>query len=192
MVVAIRLASGSALASFGDTVDAVTGRANLCVSAVADGFDEKLFARIRRTPGVLAAAPVVELNTLVGPLGAVDDREGVEMGTRRGFDETLLVLGLDAFSEGPFGRLVDLPGPGRRDAGASARADPAPPGLDHRAAIALLSRPNAVAVTRTFAERRGVGVGDTLAALASGAIVRMEIVALLESEALQEAMGGNV
>src|SRR5262249_3217901 len=61
MVVAIRLASDSALASFGDTVDAVAGRANLCVSAVADGFDERLLGRIRRTPGVLAAAPVVEV-----------------------------------------------------------------------------------------------------------------------------------
>src|SRR5262245_44731305 len=115
MVVAIRLASDSALASFGDTVDAVTGRANLCVSATADGFDERLFDRIRRTPGVLAAAPVVELNTLVGRLepAATGDR-GVELGARRGFDETLLVLGLDPFSEAPFGRLDGVPAPGAK------------------------------------------------------------------------------
>ena len=196
MVVAIRLASDSALASFGDTVEAVTGRANLCVSAVADGFDERLFTRIRRTPGVLAAAPVVEVNALVGGLepgagGGFEDA-GVELGTRRGFDETLLVLGLDPFSEPPFGRLDGLPE--ARPRGAARRAithDPVP-GLDRGAAIALLSRPNAVAITRAFATRRGVGRGDTLAALASGAIVRMEIVAVLESEALQEAMGGNV
>jgi hypothetical protein len=49
--VAIRLASRSALASFGDTVEAVTGRANLQVVATADGFDEALYERIRRTPG---------------------------------------------------------------------------------------------------------------------------------------------
>src|SRR5262249_57162766 len=68
VVVAIRLASGSALASFADTVDAVTGRATLEVAAVADGFDERLFARIRREPGVEAAAPVVEVNALaLGP-----------------------------------------------------------------------------------------------------------------------------
>ena len=109
MVVAIRLASDSALASFGDTVDAVAGRANLCVSAAADGFDERLFARIRRTPGVLAAAPVVEVNALVGRLLPADTDPGVELGARRGFDETLLVLGLDPFSEAPFGRLADLP-----------------------------------------------------------------------------------
>jgi len=153
MVVAIRLASDSALASFGDTVDAVAGRSNLCVSAVADGFDERIFSRIRRTPGVEAAAPVVEVNTLVGRLTPGDRDQGVELGARRGFDETLLVLGLDPFSEAPFGRLVAPLSPG----GATAR-----PGSSFgRAALALLSRPHAVAVTRTFAEREHVGVGDT-------------------------------
>ena len=180
MVVAIRLASDSALASFGDTVDAVAGRSNLCVSAVADGFDERWFSRIRRTPGVEAAAPVVEVNTLVGTLTPGNGDAGVELGTHRGFDETLLVLGLDPFSEAPFGRLTDL-------VGSDTRA-----GLDVRAGLALLSRRNAIAITRTFAERRGLAAGDTLTALASGAPVRLEIVAVLTGEGLQHAMGGNV
>src|SRR5205814_737676 len=79
---------------------------NLCVSAAADGFDERLIARIRRMSGVRAAAPVVEVNALVGRLSAGDRDAGVELGGRRGFDETLLVLGLDPFSEPPFGRLA--------------------------------------------------------------------------------------
>ena len=49
---AVRLANESAMASFADTVDAVTGRANVQVAATADGFDERLYARIRRQPGV--------------------------------------------------------------------------------------------------------------------------------------------
>jgi len=189
MVVAIRLASDSALASFGDTVDAVAGRSNLCVSAVADGFDERLFARIRNTPGVEAAAPVVEVNALVGRLepeagGPAGSDPGVELGGQRGFDETLLVLGLDPFSEIPFGRLTGpLP---------AARAGAAPAAFDGDAALALLARPNTVAITRAFAERRGVHVGDTLTALAAGLPVRLDVVALLANEALQEAMGGNV
>jgi putative ABC transport system permease protein len=182
MVVAIRLASDSAMASFGDTVDAVTGRANLCVSAVADGFDERLFARIRRIPGVHAAAPVVEVNALVGQLSPRGRDDGVELGGRRGFDETLLVLGLDPFSEPPFGRLVVDSGVGHG----------APAGLDSDAALALLSRPHAVAITLAFARRHGVVPGDTLTALAAGAPVQLEVVALLGSEALQQAMGGNV
>jgi putative ABC transport system permease protein len=184
MVVAIRLASDSALASFGDTVDAVTGRANLCVSAVADGFDEHLLARIRHVPGVLAAAPVVEVNALVGRLAPGARDRGVELGGRRGFDETLLVLGLDPFAEAPFGRLDGAP-PGRR-------ATRAPAGLDAVAGMALLTRPNAVAITRAFATRHHIAAGDTLTALASGSPVVLEVVALLESEALQQAMGGNV
>jgi len=180
MVVAIRLASDSALASFGDTVDEVAGRSNLCVSAVADGFDERWFSRIRRTPGVEAAAPVVEVNTLVGTLTPGNGDAGVELGTHRGFDETLLVLGLDPFSEAPFGRLTDL-------VGADSKA-----GLDVGAGLALLSRRNAIAITRAFAERRGLAAGDTLTALASGAPVRLDIVAVLTGEGLQHAMGGNV
>jgi putative ABC transport system permease protein len=182
MVVAIRLASDSAMASFGDTVDAVAGRSNLCVSAVADGFDERLLSRIRRTPGVEAAAPVVEVNTLVGHLKPGRADAGVTLGSRAGFDETLLVLGLDPFSELPFGRL---------GASSAGRAS-VPAGLTGRAALALLTQPNAVAITRAFAGRRGVHVGDTLSALASGAVVRLDVVAVLASETLDRAMGGNV
>jgi putative ABC transport system permease protein len=188
MVVAIRLASDSAMASFGDTVDAVAGRSNLCVSAVADGFDERLLRVIRRTPGIEAAAPVVEVNTLVGRLAPGDPDRGMELGTRRGFDETLLVLGLDAFSEAPFGRLA-FSGPGRASANARSAA---PPALDARAAFALLTQPNAVAITSAFAEHHGVRAGDTLTALASGAPVRLDVVAVLAGDGLEQAMGGNV
>ena len=59
--VAIRLANTSALASFGDTVDAVAGRANLRISAGSEGVDERLYLEARRVPGVLAAAPVIEV-----------------------------------------------------------------------------------------------------------------------------------
>jgi len=185
MVVAIRLASDSALASFGDTVDAVAGRSNLCVSAVADGFDERLFARIRSTPGVEAAAPVVEVNALVGRLvPGSGETAGVALGAQVGFDETLLVLGLDPFSEVPFGRLT-----GPRSAASSAVG---PAAFDRDAALALLARPGTVAITRAFAQRRGVHVGDTLTALSAGLPVRLDVVAVLANEALQEAMGGNV
>ena len=49
---AIRLANASALASFSATVDAVAGRANLQVSGGSGGFDERLFLRVRRLPGI--------------------------------------------------------------------------------------------------------------------------------------------
>src|SRR5204862_8347557 len=114
----------------------------------AAGVAERLFAGVRRSPGVVAAAAVVEVTALVGRRLPGDLGPGVELGARRGFDETLLVLGLDPFSEAPFGRL------------ATERAGGVPPGLDVRAGLALLSRPNAVAVKRAVAERRGLPVGD--------------------------------
>jgi len=175
--VAIRLASGSSLASFTETVDAVRGRAELQVSATGDGFDERLYARIRREPGVVAAAPVVEVHALA----AAGDQRGrvattaVEPGERAGFGETLLLLGLDAFAERPFGRLA---GPGDTEAAA--------------AGLELLSSPGTVMVTRAFASRAGLAVGDTVTLLAAGAPVALRIVALLAREELQQAMGGNV
>ena len=176
--VAIRLASGSALAGFTNTVEAVTGRANLQVSATGDGFDERLYARIRRVPGVLAAAPVVEVNALARAGGARPEPStaaDAETAAPARFGETVLILGLDPFAEAPFARLADS-----GDA------------LDRRAAIALLTLPGTVAVTRTFAERNALAVGDTLTVLASGRPAPLTIVALLGSEALQEAMGGNI
>src|SRR5438046_2295299 len=58
---AIRLANASALASFSTTVDAVAGRANLQIVGGSGGFDEHLFSRVLRVPGVQAAAPVVQI-----------------------------------------------------------------------------------------------------------------------------------
>lgn len=175
--VAVRLASRSAMASFSDTVDAVSGRANLQVVATADGFDERLYARIRRAPGVVAAAPVVEVNALASlrrPAGPSGDG-GVEVGTVAGYDETLLVLGLDPFAERPFARLAEDPD-----------------SLDLTQALALLTRPRAIAITHTLAARHGVARGDTLTVLASGVPVPLTIEAILGSEGLQQAMGGNV
>src|SRR5205807_5937066 len=127
-------ASRSAMASFSDTVDAVTGRANVEVSAVADGFDEKLYARIRRQPGVLAAAPVVEISALAaaGPPRVPAQARAVDIGTRAGYDETLLVLGLNPFAERPFARLAQ-----------------SPDSIDMRSAIALFVQPRTIAITRT-------------------------------------------
>src|ERR1051326_8518259 len=102
---AIRLANASALASFNATVDAVAGRANLQVAGNTGGFDERLFLRVRRIPGVQAAAPVVQV--------------AVPAPSLRG--ETLMVLGLDFFSEAGFGRAD---GSGQPQASGRNRAPP--------------------------------------------------------------------
>ncbi|MCC6651185.1 MAG: ABC transporter permease, partial [Candidatus Eisenbacteria bacterium] len=186
--VAIRLASGSALAAFSDTVDAVTGRANLQIAARADGFDERVYAQVRTLPGVQAAAPVVQVTALAAPASALRGGAG---GDASSYSETLLLLGLDPFVEAPFFRMelhVD-------DAGAPA-GSPATPerhqAMLAAAALRLLAEPRTIAITGTLAARHGLGEGDTLSVLASGVGVPLTVVGVIESEALQQAMGGNV
>src|SRR5437870_9794010 len=62
--VSIRLANYSALASFSETVDSVAGKANLQVAADSEGFDERIYPRVRAVLGVEAAAPVVQTYVL--------------------------------------------------------------------------------------------------------------------------------
>lgn len=81
--VAIRLASGSAVASFNDSVDALAGPANLQVSSGASGLHEEKFAAVTRIPGVKATFPAVQALTVTS------DPPG----------RTLLVVGLDFFSD---------------------------------------------------------------------------------------------
>lgn len=185
--VAIRLASGSALAGFSDTVDAVAGRANLQVQSRSDGFDERLYPRIRQMPGVLAAAPVVQVSALaraggasraaVAAAAAADGADGAAGG---GYHETLLILGLDPLVEAPFVRLD-------RD---DARAASDPGAV--KGAMQLLAQPRTIAITRTLANRMRLGAGDTLSVLASGLPVPLAVVQVLEAQDLQQAMGGSI
>lgn len=168
--VAIRLASHSALASFGATVDAVAGKANLEVSASSEGLDERLYPVIRRTRGVVAAAPVVEVvaRARAGQAPRVQRAHAAD-----DWPETVMVLGLDAFSEGPFQRVREEP---RR-----------------RSAFApVLSAPRAALVTASFARRQRLRVGDTLTVLASGRPEPLIVHEVLEGDALDQALGGNV
>src|SRR5262249_6942857 len=161
-----------------ETVDAVTGRANLCVAALADGFDERLFARIRREPGVEAAAPVVEVDALAPGASMLARPGSAGFATEESdLGETLLGLGLDPFSEPPFARLEPAAGAGR--------ALPVPEAFDARAALTLLGRPGSVAITRSLAARRHLARGDTLRVLASGVPVPLVVAAVLGGEALQ-------
>jgi len=166
--VSIRLANHSALASFSGTVDAITGRSNLAVASASDGFDERLFPAIARHRGVLAAAPVVQVSALAhaggpGPAGRADSLE------------TLMFLGLDPLSEGPFVRF-----------------DPSAAGAGPGGGMRLMTEPGTVAITATLAGRLHLRVDDTLTVLASGRPVPLVVAEVIRSEALQQAMGGNV
>jgi len=171
--VAIRLASHSAMASFGDTVDAVAGKANLEVSASSEGLDERLYPAIRRHPGIRAAAPVIEVFARARTGGA--PRVRAER-TRDDWPESIMVLGLDAFAEQPFQRF---------------RVDPNANPATRTEAFAMLA-PRAAFITASYARRQGLHVGDTLTILASGRPEPLVVRRVLEGSDLDQALGGSV
>src|SRR5439155_20519782 len=131
--------NSSALGSFTQTVDAVAGKANLAVTGDSDGFDERVYPRARAVAGVQAAAPVVQTYVLARP-GAASGGDVYRQGQQGAYTETLLVLGVDVLSEGPFGRYRP------------------PRALDRGQAAAFLLDPHGIAVTRSLARRHGLEV----------------------------------
>ncbi len=179
--VSIRLANHSAMASFADTVDAVTGRANLTVESASDGFAESLYVRLARDPRIEAAAPVVQVSALAKP-GGPGPAGPLPTGDRGAWRESMLFLGIDPFVEAPFDRFGALAGGDGRYRGPVALAG----------ALRLLTEPRTVAVTGAFAARTGLRVDDTLSVLVSGRPVPLVVAMVLPGQALQQAMGGNV
>ena len=172
--VGIRLASHSAVASFSSTVDAIAGRANLQIYASSGALDERVFPRVVREPGVIAAAPAVSvyLRARAGPPRAARADSASMM--RERWPETLLLLGLDVLREAPFARVRE------------------PLGAVSIAGAALLADPHAVAIAGSFARRTGLGLGDTLTVLASGRPEALIVRQVMESRELDRATGGNV
>jgi putative ABC transport system permease protein len=68
---AVMVANGSVVASAGEVLRGITGSANLQVTAPdGRGFDERLLPGVRRVPGVVRAAPLLQQRgVLVGPDG---------------------------------------------------------------------------------------------------------------------------
>ncbi len=181
--VSVRLASTSALASFTDTVDAVAGRANLELSGGSEGIDERAFPLARGTAGVIAAAPIVQIDALARPGGPASRRASDDpdaMRARVSYPDQVLVLGVDVFSEAAFERFRLW---GDADS-ATAGAGPA--------ALEFLNDPRAAAITRALATRHGLAPGDSLTVLSSGLPVVLIVRRVIESQALQQAYGGNV
>lgn len=101
LYVAIRLCNESVSASFRDTMSALSGATTLEVIGGQDGVDESVYATVADTPGVVAAAPVIQRTV------ALEEDPTV----------SLTIVGVDPFSETAFrtseldGEPNDLPEP---------------------------------------------------------------------------------
>ena len=84
--VSVQIAIHTAIESFNDTVDHVSGKANLQVTSFGRGFPEEAFLKIKKVPGIKAATPVIQyISKFDEPIG-----------------EPLYLLGIDVFSDRPF------------------------------------------------------------------------------------------
>jgi putative ABC transport system permease protein len=114
-------------------------------------------------PAVRKLQGVVAAAPVVQAIAPVADGRG----------EALLVLGIDLFSEGEFARYE-----------LSA--------ADASAGRAFLEDPRGAAVTASLARRLGLQVGSSLPLLAGARAVRLTVRAVLQSDRLEQAMGGNL
>ncbi|HEY4265816.1 MAG TPA: ABC transporter permease [Micropepsaceae bacterium] len=137
---AVHLINASALDEFARAVKTVNGDADLQVHAVTPlGFDETLYPRLARTPGIAAVSPVVELPLTTGA------------------NVSLTLLGVD-----PFRAAMVTPSLiGRRIA--SAAQQPAPSGTDAQVSMADQAfDENAVYLSQAALAATGKHIGETI------------------------------
>jgi putative ABC transport system permease protein len=138
--VAIQVANRTVLRTFAATVDAVAGRANLEIAAGSGGLPDSLFLRVRRTPGIAAATPIVTGS------GLLPEHPG----------EVVEILGIDSFSNAPF-RSYEFGG-GAGGAGGA--------GGDPGEFLRWLADSRGALLPAAFARKLGVAAGDSLVVLA--------------------------
>jgi putative ABC transport system permease protein len=167
VIVAIRMANASSIEGFEDALEAVSGRASLEIVGSGAGLEEERLAEIGwlRTYG--SVAPVIEGDVVVG--------------SRQGNDfESLRILGIDILRERPF-RDYDVAEVGETRATSRVREW-----------LALLLDADAIIVTRRFADRRGLKVGDRFEVTAGDRIQRLTVHGLLEGAGPAQALGGSI
>ncbi len=159
---AIRLANVSILESFKTSLEAISGRATLQISAGEAGFDEMILPIVREVEGIRQMSPVVQTTTLLaGSQG-----------------EVLLVLGVDvlgdsAVREYKFSQQVQTTD-------------------STRDFLELLWDPQAIILTRKFAEEHRFSVGSSIKLAANEKVLTFKVKRLLEQEGTAKAQSGNI
>lgn len=161
----IDLVNRAVLLSFSEVVDTMAGRAALQVSAGEGGlFAEEVTEIVAKTPGVELAVPVVTATAF-----AADDG-----------GETLTLLGVDVANEAAV--RVYEPGEAVLQSPAFGIEDP----------LVFLSQPDSIALTRVFAERRSLRVGERIALETPVGRRQFTVRGLLEPAGVARALGGNL
>lgn len=148
----IRLSNYSAFKAFENTIDNVNGKANAQIqSRSGTEFSQSVFRQVLelkdRLPELKAATPVTEQMTRI-----------------KGISETLIVLGIDIFSDRAFRTYEDLDG------------------ADSDTFLRFLLEPNTIIISQQFAERNQLKKGDTVALLANGVMKTVKIIGVFKTD----------
>lgn len=174
--VAIQIANHSVLAAFGASLDAVAGKANLQIIGGASGLPDDLAARIARRGDerIQALAPSIQ-KTLYSP-------------TIQG---SLLVLGVDLFAEADL-RGLSWSNSTSSNASETPRGDATRGGATRGGEFTrFLLDPQAIAISRSLAERHKLGTGSTVEIYSGSTRRRFTVARILDEAQWQSAFGGD-
>lgn len=163
VVLAVRLANGSAVKGFEAALDLTAGRAGLEIQGAGFGIDEQTLAQLAwlRTYGV--ASPVIDGDVLVSAAraGAADE----------GRLEVYRVLGIDILRDRAV-RDYTLGAPGTGDGPPRTSTD----------ILRLLTDPTAVVITRAAADRLELSPGDALPVVVGDRTQTLAVRGVLEAD----------
>ena len=171
VVVAIRLANESSVRGFETALEAVSGQVSLEVTSPGVGVAEDRLTELSWLRTFGRVSPIIDSDVLIRPSGA--DARG----------ELLRLLGVDILRDRPFReyRLV---------ANDAARTRPAGP-ITTQEFLSLLTDPDAIVLTRIFADRHGLSIGCDVELLVGDREVPLVVRALLGDDGPAQVLDGN-
>jgi len=166
--VAIQVANHSVLASFKDSLDATSGRANLQINGGTNGLPDSLFLKVKKQqwqdPRIEAALPVLA-DSLYSPT----------------LKNTLYVQGIDFFSAMDFIKPEDENNiPSSQNQFSLTKST-----------FALLTEPNTIAIGSDVAKRANLKIGSTIKFNIGADIASLHVAEILNTEQAKRAYGGD-
>ena len=166
VVVAIQLANASSVRGFSTALDALAGRTSLEITVPGVGLDEVRLADLGWLRQYGLVSPLIDADALL------------EIAAEEPVLEAVRLLGVDILRDRPFRDypLVD---------GDTPRLVTTQGFLD------LLTDPQAVILTRTFAARHGLDVGDRVALVVGERTAPLRVAGILGDEGPAQVLDGN-
>ncbi|MEK6303798.1 MAG: FtsX-like permease family protein [Acidobacteriota bacterium] len=184
VVIAIRLANASSLASFRTATESMAGETSIQITGTAGRFDEMLLAQLEWLSDYGKASPVIAGLAMTDPREKPADEPGAKIDATPSSSfapkgEFIQVLGVDALRDRPLRRFSLVRG--RDD-----DSQPTP-----RELLFLLTDPRSILLTEKFARVRGITLGSRLPLIIGDRRREFVVRGLLLDEGPARALQGN-